>query len=345
MENLLYYPYINLPRTDWAIRTLLYYNHIGAIIPQDYFYQPEKYDDYMRQLIANELVIQISPLDILEKPREVIQPFIEYISGDDFKRKKRSSLSKYRNIKQSFNIEPDSPLIHRSKFDNDILYQLTQLGLAEKVNDEWYRVERRTAIDLMTFLASIVGEKIEYLPVTDLSIKKLPFTHDKMVYKTKKKVNVRREIIIKELIPFPEQIDLTKLRDFKDKNHELLNKFRNKVELIALNKNLDEGSDLFNETLKELNYRKDELAAKMNESRFGQLLFGTVCGVTGAVIGLQNAGTTGALVGTLAALPSFVNAIHSALKIERIDNITDQSGMKYLALMDSRLRRPGANMV
>ena len=31
MNNLLYYPYINLPNTDWAIRALLYYDNISSV--------------------------------------------------------------------------------------------------------------------------------------------------------------------------------------------------------------------------------------------------------------------------------------------------------------------------
>ena len=129
------------------------------------------------------------------------------------------------------------------------------------------------------------------------------------------------------------------LKKFKKKHRDLLDRFKNKVELIVLDHNLDEESQLFKETIKELNYNKEELSAKMNESRFGQLICGTVCGITGAVIGLASSGTTGALVGSLTALPSFVNAIHSAMQIERIENITNQSGMKYLALVDKKIKR------
>jgi len=83
----------------------------------------------------------------------------------------------------------------------------------------------------------------------------------------------------------------------------------------------------------------------MGESKFGQLIFGTVCGITGAVIGLASAGTAGAIVGSFSALPSFANAVYSALQIERVENIPDQSGMKYLALVDRKIRRPGANII
>jgi len=346
MDNLLYFPYINIPRTDWTIRTLLYYHQVGSIVPQNYFYKPGKYDGFMRELVLNELVIPINPIEVLDRPWEVSRPFIDYVNSKEFKLKQRRE--NFRNgvfgriHKDKF--EFSGPRIHVDKFDGEIFYQLEQAGLARRENHEWFIVEQRTANDLMSFLASVIGCKLNFLPTTDMQVRKVPFTNSsKKVYKTKSIDNIRREIILNELIPFPEQIDLTQLRKFKDKHPDLLNRFKNKVELIALDHNLDEESQLFKETIKELNYQKEELSEKMNESKLGQLMFGTVCGITGAVIGLASAGTTGALVGSLAALPSFANSIHSALQIERVENITNQSGMKYLALIDKKIRRPGAN--
>jgi len=342
MANLLYYPYINVPRTDWTIRTLLYYDQIGSIVPRNYFNEPEEYDVFMRELINRELVLPIDPMDILKKPSKVSEQFIKYVNSKEFKLKQRIAnfrAGKYGNIHQEkFQIK--GPEIHGQKFDNEIFYQLVEAGLAKKSNGDWYIVEQKTADDLMSFLASVIGRKLNYLPTTDIQIRKVPFTNNsKIVYKTKKKENIRREIILKELIPMPEQIDLRTMRKFKDNHYELLKRFRNKVELIALDHNLDEDSQLFKETILELNYSKEELAAKMNESKFGQLMFGTVCGIAGAVIGQLSAGNTGSLVGSLSALPSFANAIYSALQIEGVENIPDQSGMKYLALVDKKLRK------
>ncbi len=346
MENLLYYPYINIPRTDWTIRTLLYYNQVGSIVPRNYFFEPERYDNFMRELVQNELVTPINPMEVLERPWEISRPFIDYINSKEFKlrlRKVQFQIGNYGKIHKN-KLNQNRPKIHAEKFDGEIFYQLEQAGLAKREDYEWFIVEQRTANDLMSFLASVIAGKLDFLPATDALVRKAPFTsNSKKVYKKQRKDNIRREIILKELIPFPEQIDLSQLRRFKDKHSDLLNRFKNKVELIALDHNIEEDSQLFNETIRELNYQKEELCAKMNESRFGQLIFGTVCGITGAVLGLASSGTTGALVGSFAALPSFINAIHSALQIERVEYIPDQSGMKYLALIDRKIRRPGAN--
>ena len=62
MSNLLYYPYINLPNTDWTIRALLYYDNISSIVPTQYFNEPEQYEPFMREVIQNELIDPINPM-------------------------------------------------------------------------------------------------------------------------------------------------------------------------------------------------------------------------------------------------------------------------------------------
>jgi len=131
------------------------------------------------------------------------------------------------------------------------------------------------------------------------------------------------------------KIDSKKLRKFKDKHHDLLNSFSNKVEQIVLDDNIKLESQLIDERVKELKLRKEELSAKMNEGQLKKIIFGSVCGVIGAFQGLQSADTTGAVIG---AIPGFTAAVYSALQIERPENIFDQSGMKYLALVDKQLK-------
>lgn len=59
--NLLYYPYINLPDTEWTIRTLLYYDNVSAIVPAQYFHEPERYEPFMREAVQNELITPVNP--------------------------------------------------------------------------------------------------------------------------------------------------------------------------------------------------------------------------------------------------------------------------------------------
>jgi hypothetical protein len=129
----------------------------------------------------------------------------------------------------------------------------------------------------MTFLASIIGAKLKYQPTTDQLRKRFSIAgNSKKDFQTFKIENKKRELILNELIPFPEQIDFDKLRGFKDEHFELLKAFKNKVELIVLNPTLDVDSELFSESINELKLSKAEVSAKMNESRLGKIFFGTI---------------------------------------------------------------------
>ena len=125
--------------------------------------------------------------------------------------------------------------------------------------------------------------------------------------------------------------DLINLRKFKDKYRDLLKAFSNKVELLVLNPTITPESPLFKITLEDMKMAKEELSARMNESHIGDIIFGTICGTISAGIGL--------LASPVLGIPGFLNAIHSACKIEKPENIIDQTGLKYLALVDKRLRR------
>lgn len=331
MSILLYYPYINIPRTDWTLRTLLYYDNIGSIVPQEYFYEPEiNYDKFMLELVRNELVTPINPIQVLENPWEITRPFIELVERN---RTKLLTLQNSFRQGQRGDIHSDkfskTANIHADKFDENVFYALENLGLAKRTEGRWYSVEQRTANNLMSFLASVISAKTERLPTTDY----IRPTFYKQSFNQERR---KRETLLADLIPFPEEINLNRLLRFKERHSELLNAFRTRVELIALDPNILEGSSLFYQQLAELHQRKEELSAKMNESSFNSIVFGTVCGLIGAYQGLASASATGTIVG---GLPGFATAVYSALKIERAENIFDQSGLKYLALADKRLGR------
>ena len=80
MSNLLYYPYINLPKTNWTIRALLYYDNISSIAPNQYFHEPEQYEPFMREVIQSELITPINPMTVLENPWKVSKIFIDYLN-------------------------------------------------------------------------------------------------------------------------------------------------------------------------------------------------------------------------------------------------------------------------
>lgn len=41
-SNALYYPYIQVPESPWFTRVLLYWDRVGAIVPNDYIEDPDR---------------------------------------------------------------------------------------------------------------------------------------------------------------------------------------------------------------------------------------------------------------------------------------------------------------
>ena len=91
MNSLLYYPYINLPKNNWTIRALLYYDNVNSIVPEQYFNEPERYDPFMQEAILQELITPVNPMYVLDNPHEISIKFIEYLSAknDVIERRRR----------------------------------------------------------------------------------------------------------------------------------------------------------------------------------------------------------------------------------------------------------------
>ena len=143
--------------------------------------------------------------------------------------------------------KPKGAKIHSDKFDGEIFYQLKEIGLAKKEDDDWYIVETQTASFLMTFLATVISSKLNIRPITD-QIKTRQNNHHNL--------DRRRDIILRELIPVPSTINLDKLRRFKEKHYELLRSFKNRAEEILLDDSIDEETELFKYKSEELRSRK-----------------------------------------------------------------------------------------
>lgn len=336
MDNLLYYPYINLPDTDWTVRALLYYDNIGTIVPAQYFYEPEHYEPFMREVVQNELVALIDPMGVLEHSFEISEVFCNYLNryGNVLKRR----VTSFQNLRRDCVYRERSldrmnrSRLHVDKLDAEIFYNLTQMGLAERIDDYWYEVESKTAGELMTFLTSVVANKIDYQPATDRIYQGFATAYIRNQDIELRTRQYKRDLILKNLIPYPKQIDLANLRRFKDRHHDLLRAFRNRVEEVVLNSAIIPESPQFVNALENMKMAKEELVARMNESHIGDIVFGTICGTIAAGIGLLADPVLG-------AVPGFLSAIYSACRIERPENVIDQTGLKYIALIDKRLRK------
>lgn len=322
MRNILYYPCINLPNTDWTIRALLYYDRIGSIVPTRYLEEPERFEPFMREVVRNELIEPMDPEMYLEHPKEMSEKICEYLKQN-----------KYIIQRRKLSLKNEKSRLHIDKFNPEILEELTRMGLAERWDDVWYNVERTTAHELMMLLASVVANKMDYLPATDEMDYSFSTSYIQNEYLELRMRQYRRDLILKNLIPYPKNVDLTRLFRFKERYCDLLKIFSIKVEELVFNPNIEHDTELFRLQLDDMKNAKDELYARMNENRIGDIVFGTICGSISAAIGF--------LSGSVRGLPGLLNTIYSVCKIERPENVVDQTGLKYLALVDKRLRRKG----
>ena len=62
MKNkVLYFPYIDVPRSAWLIRMLLYWDTVGVIMPYQFVEEPEELTEFTRDLLKAGLLAQVIP--------------------------------------------------------------------------------------------------------------------------------------------------------------------------------------------------------------------------------------------------------------------------------------------
>lgn len=167
MNDILYYPYINIPRTDWALRTLLYYDTIGSIVPAEYFENPQaNFDPFMLDLVQRELVVPINPMTSLKNPGQFSQVFSDHVQKYETSFRKKAETRALRSLRLN-NQKFSGVNLHGEKFDSEIFYSLRQLGLAEHQHGNWYKVEKSVAQLLMKSLAAVLSKDLGMLPATD----------------------------------------------------------------------------------------------------------------------------------------------------------------------------------
>lgn len=318
-----------MPKSEWTARNLLYYDKIGTIAPSEYQEDPEQcYGSFMLNLIRNELVIPINPIDVIDDPIPFNSHFLRYIqenSEELIKRQQVFSNTRDKIYSSKFHWA-HVHFIENQKFERDLLYSLADLGLAEELNTTFYEVERVTAVELMFYLATIIGNKLKMLPATHIDFNRGFMNNSPILDEA---VDLKRNRLLKELIPYPYYIDFNQLLRFKEKNYDSLIRFRNAIEKIAFDPIYD-NEDLFNEKIEEMQNEKELLVEKMSSGKLGKILFGSVCGIYGAFEGLAMANTPGAIIG---GLPGFSSAIYSAIQAQKDNNVNDYTGVKYLSLL------------
>lgn len=268
-NNLLYYPYINLPENTWLTRMLLYYDQIGTITPLDYLDHPNHFMPYTLELIKENLVIQVFPSQYVNGIEGFAESFMEYIEslGDNIISRRRS----FR--KQEAPFYPNRVKIHVSKMEPLCDY-LVKKRLAQKVDDKWYDVENSTALDFMSYLAAMIGQVDEagFIPITDEI-----FPLNRLVKSISNDVRVEiktrqiRTQLLNNLFPAPtEPLKAFDILRFKEKHGDKLSVFRHYVETTIVDILNIKDKDLREERVARFNAKAQEDVEEIVSSMQGQ---------------------------------------------------------------------------
>jgi hypothetical protein len=320
-NNLLYYPYIDIPNNNWTIKSLLYWDKVGIIVPPDFIEDPKQFKKTTIDLLQTDLIKQISPYGYTYGDRKFERGFIKLLDSPSFELEKKQEY--FRNGKVS--------RIHYQKFGEELMEVLVRYRIATKFDYNWYHVESKTANLVMSYLAFYIGKKGDFLPSTD-DVKNLDISLNQKgsILRT----NKIRQNLLEDLMPYPLNADLTSLRKFKDKHHAELKSFRILLEQTAFEISIYKSSEkqkiIQDLKIVEIQDKKEKILKDLNQSKFKQIAFGTIFGVTGSVIGFAQGNS---MLGAF----SLINGLWSAS--QGYDNSSNLAkDFSYLALVDKNFK-------
>lgn len=323
-DKLLYFPYINIPNNNWTIKSLLYWDKIGIIVPQGFIDKPENHNEFTLDLLQTDLIESVFPYEYTSQTKGFDSEFINLIKTPSF----------YIERKRDDFIKRSISRIHVQKFGREIMEYLVELQIASKDRNDWdwYFVESKTANLIMVYLATVIGKIGKFTPATD-QIKNLNLSISQ--YQYNRKIDIIRQNALEEILPFPINPDLKKLRNFKEKYHEELKSFRILFEKhvfdLSRETNPDDRQKLQEFKSAEIFDRKEKILKDLNQSKFGQIVFGGICGIAGTILG-----NSGAL--------SLLNSAFSA--VQGYNNSTLEKDYSYIALIEKKIttaNKPSAN--
>ena len=326
MDNskVLYYPYINVPKKEWIYKSVLYWDEVGVIIPPKYGEQLDLTDQFTRNLLTNELITEVDPNAYYDKLENSFTEFFLRIL----------SKKKYINLRRKAFKHGVFSRIHVNKFEKKLMDELVKMKLAKREEwSSWYFVEEYTANLLLTYLANIIGKLDNYSLATDELINFKINVYKEAI--NEKLINIR-EKVLEDILPFPHDVDLRKLKNFKEQNYDKLIDFRIKIETLILDLADTKNQELYDKKYKlkidEIHKEKDELVIKMNESRLGEILLSTIGGATTAALILINDPES------LLALGPLWTSVYAAVN-EYDKSKVGNSKLSYLALVNKNLKK------
>jgi hypothetical protein len=282
-DGALYYPWIRVPQSAWFTRILLYWNRIGAIIPYEFMENPERLGKYQSELLREGLLRQVMPGAYLTGVPRFAETFLKFV--DDQKlRRAGGRLS-------------DGPRggwakIHLEKLQ-DVAEGLVERGLATKPeprqnhSDSWYSVEPKTADRFMAYLAGVLGQIADegYDAVTDNKSSLKLFCNGPSAADRAHDI---RAVVLSKVLPAPAlAVSPVLLAEFKERHSKQLAAFKREIEQQILQLAVVRPEDLAFALDKATDVLQDgveELTERLNQTRWGSVSFGDLCGALSGTI-------------------------------------------------------------
>lgn len=307
MDKILYFPTISIPKSQWLMSSMFYWDKVGSIVPLEFLQEPSQLGKDMRKLVELELVEQVVPEMYLSDIPSFEKDFLDFVDSSIQYRPitKNNKLILRENEKLVATNE-----IHMGKLRN-LGYKLERKGLALKGEGSWYTVESSTASYFMTYLATILGQITDYTPLTSSYDELANFLPNHEIVNTKEALKEKlRAKIIEGILPFPNFVeDPYDIVRFKEKHNDQLRNFRKFIEKFILDlegfedNQIEERIKLFIEgSQDEIN----DISDKMGFFKWDNLNFSTLCAVSSSAIvtgtGIQDSSYSNIAAGTLGLL-------------------------------------------
>lgn len=79
-KNVLYFPYIRVPESQWLSQMLLYWDNVGTIVASEYIAEPDRLGPYTLELVRLELVTQVIPAAYVYQIPDFAGAFDQYLA-------------------------------------------------------------------------------------------------------------------------------------------------------------------------------------------------------------------------------------------------------------------------
>lgn len=226
--RLLYYPKISIPNTAWLAQAVLYWDGLTTIVPTDYLKYPERFSRFARDLVKEGIVQTIQPEAYAYSYVHEYMQFLEWV--ERYRDKFLLSIS-----------NDDCPTVIHNLHTGKLGYigsELERMGVARRINERWYETSESLSMSFMTFLAVLISQKENYIPMTDSygGMSALFGIGSRNSSNTARRIrNETRNAILDGLLPAPYGIkDYCDLLRFKEHYHDELIRFRRRIEDFVL---------------------------------------------------------------------------------------------------------------